>query len=196
MKKRSPSASTPLLSACGCGCSGDGETHLGLAEKVKGPGVTATRFEAAVEACRRAGLRKTAAREAILAFLDKRGAPVTLSMVAEDPEIAEGCDPATVFRILQKIEEIGVVRRIWLHERTPYYVLAEAGRHNDYVLCVGCGKVEATGLACPARAMEEEVAGRLGYASVRHELGFYGLCPACQTAAAKTAKKKVGHLTN
>ena len=171
MKKRTASASAPppLLSACGCGCSGDGETHLGLAEKVKGSGVTATRFEAAVEACRRAGLRKTAAREAILALLDRRGTPVTLSMVAEDSEIAEGCDPATVFRILQKLEEIGVVRRIWLHERTPYYVL-----------CVGCGKVEATGLACPARAMEEEVAGRLGYASVRHELGFYGLCPACQ----------------
>jgi len=169
------SRSQSLLAACGCGCSGDGEAHLGLALKAKGG-----RLEAAVEACRRAGLRKTAAREAILAFLDRRGAPVTLGAVSAAPEIAAGCDPATVFRILQKLEEIGVVRRIWLHDRTPYYVLAEAGRHNDYVLCVGCGKVEATGLDCPARAMEEEVATRLGYASVRHELGFYGRCPECQ----------------
>ncbi|SDU00390.1 Fur family transcriptional regulator, ferric uptake regulator/Fur family transcriptional regulator, peroxide stress response regulator [Verrucomicrobium sp. GAS474] len=187
MKKRS--APPSLLSSCGCGCAGDGETHLGLAvtsvkgearTDAKGEAKASDRYSAAVEACRRAGLRKTVARDTILAFLDRRGTPVTLSSVAEAPGIAEQCDPATVFRVLQKLEEIGVVRRIWLHERTPYYVLAEAGRHNDYVLCVGCGKVEPTGLDCPGRAMEAEVTSRLGYASVRHELGFYGLCPACQ----------------
>ena len=183
-------APPPLLSACGCGCAGDGETHLGLAAVVgaKEGGASSSgsaRFAAAVEACRRAGLRKTAARDAILAHLDRRGVPVTLSSVAEAPGIGGKCDPATVFRVLQKLEEIGVVRRIWLHDRTPYYVLAEAGRHSDYVLCVGCGKVEPTGLECPGRAMEEAVASRLGYASVRHELDFYGLCPACQSASAK-----------
>jgi len=188
-RRNAAPAPPPLLSACGCGCAGNGETHLGLAVAATATPSDAPakggspRFDAAVEACRRAGLRKTAARDAILAHLDRRGVPVTLSSVAEAPGIGGKCDPATVFRVLQKLEEIGVVRRIWLHDRTPYYVLAEAGRHSDYVLCVGCGKVEPTGLDCPGRAMEEAVASRLGYASVRHELDFYGLCPGCQKKA-------------
>jgi len=149
----------------------------------------AARLAWASAACQERGLRRTAAREKILGFLARHDHPVTLATVTGDPGVAETCDPATVFRVLQKLEEAGLARRIWLHERTPFYVLVTPHGHRDYVLCTQCGRVEATGLDCPVQALEKEVGARLGYAGLRHELGFYGLCPDCQGAAGKAGTK-------
>ena len=138
------------------------------------------KLEWASRVCRERGLRRTPARERVLQFLARQERPATLASISGDRAIAAACDPATVFRILQKLEEIGVARRIWLHERAPYYVLLAPHDHRDYVFCTGCGRLEETLLECPVRELEKEVVARLGYAEVYHELGFYGLCPECQ----------------
>ena len=156
---------------------------------VHSPPVPAETLEWARQACREHGLRRTPARELVLEFLARHPHPTNLATVSAAKEIAESCDPATVFRILQKLEEIGVVRRLWLHERAPYYVLLAPHDHHDYVLCTGCGKVEATPLECPVSALEKVVEDKLGYAGIHHELGFYGLCPACQKSPGRAAGK-------
>jgi len=138
------------------------------------------KFEWAQKVCREQHLRRTPAREQILQFLARQDRPATLATISGERRIAESCDPATVFRVLQKLEEVGLVRRIWLHERAPYYVLLFPHDHRDYVLCTACGKVEETQLECPVQKLEKEVGARLGYAEIHHELGFYGVCPDCQ----------------
>jgi len=149
----------------------------------------AEKLEWARGVCRAAGLRRTPARELVLDFLARHPHPTTLAVVSGEKAIAESCDPATVFRILQKLEEIGAVRRLWLHERAPYYVLLSPHDHHDYVLCTGCGRVEALPLECPVSALEKVVEDKLGFAAVHHELGFYGLCPACQKKPGRAAGK-------
>lgn len=130
--------------------------------------------------CEEMGLRRTPAREAVLEFFSTQSQPVTLAQVCEGKAVKAQCDPATVFRTLQTLEGMGLLRRIWLHERTPFFVLLFPGDHRDYVLCTGCGKVEETQLECPVGKLEKEVADKLGYTGLRHELGFYGVCPDCQ----------------
>jgi len=146
----------------------------------KSPARPEEKFEWAQQICRERHLRRTPAREEILQFLSRQDRPATLTTISGERRIAETCDPATVFRVLQKLEEAGLVRRIWLHERAPYYILLFPHDHRDYVLCTGCGKVEETRLECPVQKLEKEVGERLGYAEIHHELGFYGVCPDCQ----------------
>jgi Fe2+ or Zn2+ uptake regulation protein len=124
------------------------------------------------------GMRRTQLLENVLRDLAGRERPVTIGQIEES--IGKVCDTATLYRMVERLVEAGVLRRIGLHERARYYELVLPGRHHDYLICTECGAIGDIDLACPVDAIERELAGRTGYSGLQHDLVFFGRCPECQ----------------
>jgi len=132
-----------------------------------------------IDRCRKAGLRRTKALEELIITLIESGRPMTLAELAASERLSDQCDKATVFRLLQRLAEHGVVRRLGLHERAAYFTLLVPGRHSDYLICTKCGSIEAIQAPCPVHQLEEEIREKTGYQNLYHELEFFGTCPKC-----------------
>jgi Fe2+ or Zn2+ uptake regulation protein len=130
-----------------------------------------------IERCRKAGLRRTKALEELLVTLLESTRPMTLAELVSSARLADQCDKATVFRLLQRLIEHGIVRRLGLHERAAYFTLLVPGRHNDYLICTGCGSIEAITAPCPVHELEDEIRSKTGFRNLYPELEFFGLCP-------------------
>lgn len=129
--------------------------------------------------CKESGLRRTKALERLVETLLEKDSPMTLAELTEHPSLTELCDRATVFRLLQRLTDKGITRRLGLHERAAYFTLLIPGRHQDFLICTTCGDIEPIKAACPVHALEKEIASSTGYANLYHELEFFGTCPQC-----------------
>lgn len=132
-----------------------------------------------IDRLRGAGLRRTKALEELITTLLESERPMTLSELAASKRLADQCDKATVFRLLQRLAGHGVVRRLGLHERAAYFTLLIPGKHSDYLICTSCGSIEAIQAPCPVHHLEEEIREKTGFRNLYHELEFFGVCPKC-----------------
>ncbi len=132
-----------------------------------------------IERCRAEGLRRTKALEELVMTLLENSRPMTLAELAESPRLTNQCDKATVFRLLQRLADKGIVRRLGLHERAAYFALLLPGQHRDYLICTDCGSIEPVNAPCPVHELEKEIQFTTGYKNLYHELEFFGTCPAC-----------------
>ena len=132
-----------------------------------------------IERCRTAGLRRTKALEELITTLMENDRPMTLAELAASTRLIGQCDKATVFRLLQRLTEHGVVRRLGLHERAAYFTLLVPGKHSDYLICTSCGSIDAIQAPCPVHQLEDEIREKTGFRNLYHELEFFGVCPQC-----------------
>ncbi|YCM44866.1 transcriptional repressor [Verrucomicrobiaceae bacterium 227] len=132
-----------------------------------------------LQQAREAGLRRTKALEALLRCLHENNRPMTLSELAENKHLSSICDKATVFRLLQRLSDKGMIRRLGLHERAAYFTLLLPGVHRDYLICTECGSIEPIQAPCPVHKLEQEIREETGFVDLYHELEFFGRCPKC-----------------
>ena len=129
--------------------------------------------------CREAGLRRTKALEELIqTLLDAKG-PVTLVELAESPRLTSLCDKATLYRLLHRLTDKGIVRRLGLHERAAYFTMIIPGDHRDYLICTQCGSIASIDAPCPVHKLEEEIRTTTCFQGLYHELEFFGICPKC-----------------
>lgn len=140
---------------------------------------TRAKIEESIERCREAGLRRTKALEAVLLELIESTRPKTLADLVEAPGIGDQCDKATVYRLLVRLEEKGVVRRLGLHARSAYYAMLYPGEHHDYLICTECGSIDQLCIPCPVEALEKTISKKFGFTRLYHELEFFGVCSEC-----------------
>ena len=92
----------------------------------------------------RAGLRTTAARTAVIRWLQSAKSPATHADLAVDL-IPMGFDKATIFRNLSDLAEAGLVTRTELGDHVWRFELrdeAHAGRaQHPHFVCIDCGTV-------------------------------------------------------
>ena len=131
-----------------------------------------------VDLVRSLGMRRTHLLESVLRDLAGRERPVTIAQL--EASLGDACDTATLYRMVERLVEAGILRRIGLHERARYYELVLPGRHHDYLICTECGAIGDIDLACPVGSIERELADRTGYTGLQHDLVFFGRCPECQ----------------
>lgn len=136
-----------------------------------------------VERLRSRGLRRTRALDLLITEMARHSRPMTIAELTESESLQGQCDPATVYRLLMKLEEHGVVRRLGLHGRAVYFILVQPGRHHDYLVCTDCGEIAQIDIECPVRTLEQELQKQSGYHHVYHELEFFGVCPDCHQGA-------------
>lgn len=138
-----------------------------------------TDLQSIIDRCRAEGLRRTKALEELVHTMLEGDRPMTLAELTKSPRLVNQCDKATVFRLLQRLADRGILRRLGLHERAAYFALLIPGRHRDYLICTDCGSIEPVNAPCPVHKLEKEIQFTSGYKNLYHELEFFGTCPKC-----------------
>lgn len=89
---------------------------------------------------RERGLRRTPQRELILAAVDRLGHATPDEVLAEVRTHAEAINISTVYRTLETLEELGLVRHAHLSDRAPtYHSVAE--HEHFHLVCRNCHRV-------------------------------------------------------
>lgn len=133
---------------------------------------------------KRAGLRITQPRIAILTALIKRAQPTSIEQIHGD--LAPGsCDLVTVYRCLAAFEEIGLVRRSFFHNGTSLYTINLGETKSYHFVCKESNQVEeidaemTSDIRRCAQRIEELLKAR-GYTDVTHMVEFFGRSPQAQ----------------
>ena len=148
----------------------------GLTFQSTGPTLEFQSADSVLRALRARGLRISTARRMIVNFLFEASAPVSAQQIASGLGRTP-LDPASVYRNLETLEEIGVVRHFHAGHGPGRYVLVGGGEH-EYLACDRCGAIEEIDRS-ELDSLRRHVHERFGY-----EVGFthfpmVGLCPRC-----------------
>ena len=137
-----------------------------------------TDLDEAIEAVRERGLRLTSARRLVLEALLKARKPISAE------EIADGLggtmtqsDIASVYRNLETLGEIGLVRHFHAGHGPGRYVLEGAG-DREYITCESCGALESVDPAA-LDGVREQVRALSGFEARFSHFPIVGLCARC-----------------
>ncbi len=89
-----------------------------------------------------------------------------------------GLGLVTVYRTLEKLEELGLIERVH-HPQGCHMYLRAADGHEHLVLCTVCGRAEYFSGDDISRLMNA-VAEKTGFEIREHWLQLFGLCPNCK----------------
>lgn len=125
------------------------------------------------------GHRLTAARQSILNVLVSSDGHVTADELVElvreqNPKVGR----MTVYRTLDLLSELGLVRPIYQGTGAAHYVLMQNGHHH-HLICSRCARVVEFD-DCLLERLEETIGGRFNFQMQGHLVELYGLCPNCQ----------------
>lgn len=94
-------------------------------------------------------------------------------------------DRATIYRVIELFEKLGVTRRVQLGWKYRLELSDIFREHHHHVECTACGKVADLHEDESFEQLITEVALRVGYKATEHSLEIRGLCAACQLLAGK-----------
>ena len=129
------------------------------------------------------GLRITRKRTAILETLFESDAPMSLQEIQQGAAQRAGTTPdfATVFRMLNLMEQLHLVHKVSLQRSSSYYELSDPRKHYDHLICKKCNQVILIDIPCPIGDTEKKLARQYGFRDLSHSLEFFGICPTCAT---------------
>jgi Fur family ferric uptake transcriptional regulator len=147
---------------------------------VDSPATPESALDIARSRIRKAGMRITKPRIAIIESLQRHEGPISIERIHQ--EVGAGvCDLVTVYRCLAAFEQLGMVRRSYLHNGTCLYELTLGSPRHYHIVCKACGTTDRVDYF-PVDGVEQLLKDR-GYAEVSHVVEFFGVCPKCQPAA-------------
>lgn len=84
----------------------------------------------------------------------------------------------SVYRTLEKLEELGLVQRVHRPDGCHAYISALDG-HQHLLLCESCGRVEVF-RGDDLKEFSRRLEGESGFEIHEHWLQFFGLCSSCR----------------
>jgi len=129
---------------------------------------------------RRQSRKLTGPRQAVLQVLRQQAHPMSIKEIF-GALTERVCDLATVYRSMNLLERLGMVKRYDLGDGLARFELLPEGDdgHHHHLVCTRCaGIVELD--ECAMSELEERIAFRNGFKGVTHKLEFFGICPDCQ----------------
>lgn len=126
---------------------------------------------------RSSGKRMTPQRELILRAVNTLGHGTPEQLLAEVHKQSSTVNLSTIYRNLEVLEELGLVRHMHLGDRAPTY--HSVGEHEHFhLVCRGCQKVisVSTDMADPLAATLQQ---DLGFESDIGHLTVFGTCADC-----------------
>ena len=145
------------------------------------PAIVARDVGEAVAAVRERGLRVSSARRLLLEALFAADGPRTAEELAAGAGGVSATDPASVYRNLERLEAIGLVRHVHLGHGPGLYALA-GSLADGYVVCDGCGKRVAASSEQLER-VRQAVRKEFDFESAFSHFPIVGLCPKCASEA-------------
>lgn len=128
----------------------------------------------------RQGHRVTDSRRAVMRVLTEAERPLSPQTIYEIGRVFRPrLGLVTVYRTLDLLEGLDLVRRVHRGDGCHGYVLSSPG-HRHVVLCDGCGRAEEFVGADDLDDLIHRVEGHTGYRIDAHLLQLAGLCPDCR----------------
>jgi Fur family ferric uptake transcriptional regulator len=139
--------------------------------------------EAAVATVRAGGLRVSTARRLVLEALFAAGEPVTAEQIAAglDGQVPRS-DLGSVYRNLETLARLGVVRHLRAAHRAGLYAIAR-GDDEGFLACERCGEVRPANAQAVA-VIRGAVRKAFGYDASFGSFPIVGVCPRCCEEAA------------
>jgi Fur family ferric uptake transcriptional regulator len=136
----------------------------------------------AAQALAGAGYRRGGARSAIVDLLAEQ--PCALSAAEIEAELRSGSrsvSRASVYRVIEELEEVGLVQRVEVgHASVRFEPAMHGAGHHHHLVCDSCGRLQPfsdEGLERAIRRLSERMPARIS----EHEIVLRGSCDACAT---------------
>ncbi|GAB4274376.1 MAG: Fur family transcriptional regulator [Candidatus Promineifilaceae bacterium] len=143
--------------------------------------MTTTNLRELVNILQEKGYRMTAARQIILEVLLAGGGHLTADELAAQVQAREaGIGRMTVYRTLELLSELNIVRPVYQGTGAAHYVLLHDGHHH-HLVCSSCHKVIELA-DCGLAELAEAIGEQFGFFVEGHLVEFYGRCQKCQQA--------------
>jgi Fur family transcriptional regulator, ferric uptake regulator len=134
---------------------------------------------AVAERLRAAGLRRSGARDAVIAaFFEHPGHMTIEELTARARRQAPSVGYATVWRAVQLLVENGLAAARDFGRQTRFEAV-HARPHHDHLVCTRCGAVDEFEHDEIER-LQEEIAREIGFVIDAHKLELYGVCARCR----------------
>lgn len=131
----------------------------------------------------RSGHHSGQARRALVKLLDSQ--PCALSAIEIEDELRQSKRPvarASIYRILDELERLRLVRRVQVGQDTTRYEPIRTGDgHHHHLVCESCGAVTPfsdSGLEDAIRKLSHRLPMRVA----EHEITLRGACRTCSTS--------------
>jgi Fur family transcriptional regulator, ferric uptake regulator len=132
------------------------------------------------ELLREKGYRLTPQRELVLAAVNELSHATPEQVCAHVQRVASGINISTIYRTLELLEELGLVRHAHLGHGAPSY--HPAGHHEHlHLVCRDCGSVSQIDVAVAA-ALTGAVRSETGFEVDLEHFAIYGRCGRCAAA--------------
>jgi len=127
-----------------------------------------------------AGYRRGGARRELLTLMgEQRCALTALEMEQELADGGRRVSRASIYRILEELDKIGVVQRVDVGGAMSRFEPVRRGSgHHHHLLCDSCGRLEPFSDEGLERAIAR-VSERVPLAVSEHEVVLHGACAAC-----------------
>ncbi len=127
-----------------------------------------------------AGYRRGGARRELLTLMgEQRCALTALEMEQALADRGRRVSRASIYRILEELDKIGVVQRVDVGGAMSRFEPVRRGRgHHHHLLCDSCGRLEPFSDEALERAIAR-VSERVPLEVSEHEVVLHGECEAC-----------------
>ena len=137
-------------------------------------------YENALERLKSFGYRLTTARQLVLQILCENDAHLTsadvLSLVEKSEE---SIGRASVFRTLDLLTELAIIRPTYLRANTPHYIVMPESGHHAHIICPQCGLVTEIE-DCAVDDLLHTWGETHNVEITGHVLELYGICDQCR----------------
>lgn len=87
-------------------------------------------------------------------------------------------DKVTLYRNVESLVNIGILRQVRLKDRQAYYEMANHGHHH-HVVCTRCGTIKDMS-GCGINIVNKRFLKVSGFDKItEHSLEFFGICASC-----------------
>jgi Fur family transcriptional regulator, ferric uptake regulator len=128
-----------------------------------------------------AGHRRGGARNAIIDLLSSQSCALSVLEIEDHLRAGERrVARASIYRVLELLQEQGLVARLELGDATARYeTIDPAGAHHHHLLCDSCGRLVPFDDSDLERSIDR-LSRRLGFDTHVHEVVLRGDCSACR----------------
>lgn len=125
------------------------------------------------------GYRLTSSRRAVIEVLARADQSMTAADLYKNGKVShKRLGLVSVYRTLEKLEELGLVQRVHRPDGCHAYISAFEG-HQHLLLCESCGRVEVF-RGDDLKDFSRRLEGESGFEIHAHWLQFFGLCSQCR----------------
>jgi len=136
------------------------------------------RYNQLIAKLREQGYRLTSQRLALVRLIAaSEGHPNAAQLYERLKKQFPTVSPATVYKLLALLKELGEVLEIDLRDDSHYD--GNRPEPHPHLICLRCHQI-IDGAVELDPALIRQLERKSGYHIVRHQVAFYGLCPECQ----------------